>query len=130
MRFSFQIDDDNIYLAARLKSEKLMYTAQPYILFKTFDGEVIKLRGTYVGTQTESVGIPVGNIIVNETEQKHTAHFPITLEQLKKFRDKGIAKIRVGTTPKVRDKMFDQNDGLGEDLYKAYSETQNDLEEF
>ena len=51
------------------------------MLLKTFDGEVIKLYGSQIGSGSETAGIVSGNIVLPVTEISSTAQFKISPQQ-------------------------------------------------
>jgi len=130
MKLSFSFDGENTYLNASMESIDLLYAQEPYILIKTVDEQVIKLTGTVTGSTSESVGVPIGGMIFSETEHTYNAQFPITEQQLALLNEQGIAKIRVGTMPKVHDKKFGKRERFGQKLYKVYLKTKAKYEAF
>ena len=88
------------------------------MLFKTFEGNVIELKGELMGNGSESAGIVSGNVVIPITEISSTAQFtatPFQFEQLKN----GISKVRLSTTPIEHERTF-KKDKIGKKLYQFF----------
>lgn len=81
MKYSVAKQDTAYYIIATVKSDRLNFLKESTMLLKTFDGEVIKLYGSQIGSGSETAGIVSGNIVLPVTEISSTAQFKISPQQ-------------------------------------------------
>ena len=60
MKYSVAKQDTAYYIIATVKSDRLNFLKESTMLLKTFDGEVIKLYGSQIGSGSETAGIVSG----------------------------------------------------------------------
>ena len=121
MKYSVIRQDSVYYIIATVKSDRLTFLKESTMLIKNFDGEVIKLQGSLISS--ESAGVLIGNIVYPVTEISSTAQFKITPEQFEKIKD-GIAKVRLSTIPIEHERTFSK-DKIGKKLYLFYLKERN-----
>lgn len=97
-------------------------------MLKTFDGDIIKLRGKVIGNGSETGGIISGNIVIPVTAIYSTAQFKINPEQFELL-NKGISKVRLSTTPIEHERTF-KKDKIGKKLYQFYLKKKNQDNDF
>ena len=85
---------------------------------RTFDDEVITLKGVVIGSGSQSAGIISGNIVIPITEINSTAQFSITPEELKMLNN-GVSKVRLSMTPMDHEHAF-KKDKIGKKIYQFY----------
>ena len=110
--------DTTYYIIVTVKSDRLIFLNKSTMLFKTFKGNVIELKGELMGNGSESAGIVSGNVVIPITEISSTAQFtatPFQFEQLKN----GISKVRLSTTPIEHERTF-KKDKIGKKLYQFF----------
>lgn len=118
MKYSVVKQDTAYYIIATVKSDRLNFLKESTMLLKTFDGEVIKLYGSKIGSSSETAGIVSGNIVLPVTEISSTAQFKISPQQFE-FLKKGVAKIRLSTIPIEHERTF-AKDKIGKKLYQFF----------
>ncbi len=117
--FSILKQDSLCYIVIKLKSSRVVFSNEPFLKMKTTNGDVIDLKGFVVSSNKSSSyihGYKYGGYISSSTISY--AQFPINRDEIEKLKD-GIIKIRIGTLPKVHEKVF-KKDKIGEKLYKLY----------
>lgn len=118
VKYSVAKQDTAYYIIATVKSDRLNFLDESTMLLKTFDGEVIKLNGSRIGSGSETAGILIGNIVFPETEISSTAQFKISPQQFELLK-KGVAKIRLSTIPIEHERTFSK-DKIGKKLYQFF----------
>ena len=118
MKYSVVKQDTAYYIIATVKSDRLNFLKESTMLLKTFDGEVIKLYGSKIGSSSETAGIVSGNIVLPVTEISSTAQFKISPQQFELLK-KGVAKIRLSTIPIEHERTF-AKDKIGKKLYQFF----------
>ena len=118
MKYSVVKQDTAYYIIATVKSDRLNFLKESTMLLKTFDGEVIKLYGSKIGSSSETAGIVSGNIVLPVTEISSTAQFKISPQQFELLK-KGVAKIRLSTIPFEHERTF-AKDKIGKKLYQFF----------
>ena len=123
MSYSALQQDAKLLIVVTVKSDRLVFSDAPTMMLKNFDGEVIKLEGTNLQSQTKTSGVLIGSMVLPVSELNAIAQFPVAPEEIEFFKS-GIAKVRLSTVPIVHEKTF-SNDKIGRYLYSellyAYS---------
>ena len=128
MKYSVVKQDTAYYIIATVKSDRLNFLKESTMLLKTFDGEVIKLYGSQIGSGSETAGIVSGNIVLPVTEISSTAQFKISPQQFELLK-KGVAKIRLSTIPIEHERTFAE-DKIGKKLYQFFLKQKNKDNDF
>lgn len=128
MKYSVVKQDTAYYIIATVKSDRLNFLKESTMLLKTFDGEVIKLYGSQIGSGSETAGIVSGNIVLPVTEISSTAQFKISPQQFELLK-KGVAKIRLSTIPVEHERTF-AKDKIGKKLYQLFLKQKNKDNDF
>lgn len=128
MKYSVVKQDTAYYIIATVKSDRLNFLKESTMLLKTFDGEVIKLYGSQIGSGSETAGIVSGNIVFPVTEISSTAQFKISPQQFELLK-KGVAKIRLSTIPIEHERTF-AKDKIGKKLYQFFLKQKNKDNDF
>lgn len=128
MKYSVGKQDTAYYIIATVKSDRLNFLKESTMLLKTFDGEVIKLYGSQIGSGSETAGIVSGNIVLPVTEISSTAQFKISPQQFELLK-KGVAKIRLSTIPIEHERTF-AKDKIGKKLYQFFLKQKNKDNDF
>lgn len=128
MKYSVVKQDTAYYIIATVKSDRLNFLKESTMLLKTFDGEVIKLYGSQIGSGSETAGIVSGNIVLPVTEISSTAQFKISPQQFELLK-KGVAKIRLSTIPIEHERTF-AKDKIGKKLYQLFLKQKNKDNDF
>ena len=128
MKYSVVKQDTAYYIIATVKSDRLNFLKESTMLLKTFDGEVIKLYGSQIGSGSETAGIVSGNIVLPVTEISSTAQFKIRPQQFELLK-KGVAKIRLSTIPIEHERTF-AKDKIGKKLYQFFLKQKNKDNDF
>lgn len=128
MKYSVVKQDTAYYIIATVKSDRLNFLKESTMLLKTFDGEVIKLYGSHIGSGSETAGIVSGNIVLPVTEISSTAQFKISPQQFELLK-KGVAKIRLSTIPIEHERTF-AKDKIGKKLYQFFLKQKNKDNDF
>lgn len=109
--------DGQSYIIVTVKSDKLIFSDNPAMMLKNFDGDVLKLEGTNLQSRTETSGILIGYMVLPVSELKAMAKFPVDPADIDFFKS-GIAKVRLSTVPIVHEKSF-SSDKIGKYLYSG-----------
>lgn len=128
MEYSVAKQDTAYYIIATVNSDRLNFLKESTMLLKTFDGEVIKLYGSQIGSGSETVGVVSGNIVIPVTEISSTAQFKISPQQFELLK-KGVAKIRLSTIPIEHERTF-AKDKIGKKLYQFFLKQKNKDNDF
>ena len=128
MKYSVVKQDTAYYIIATVKSDRLNFLKESTMLLKTFDGEVIKIYGSQIGSGSETAGIVSGNIVLPVTEISFTAQFKISPQQFELLK-KGVAKIRLSTIPIEHERTF-AKDKIGKKLYQFFLKQKNKDNDF
>lgn len=127
-KYSVTKQDSSYYIVVTVKSDRLKFLKESTMMIKTFNGDILKLDGSLIDNNTQSVGIMSGNIMIPVAEISSTAQFkvsPIQLESLKN----GVAKVRLSTIPIEHERTF-KNDKIGKKLYQFYLKERNKDDSF
>lgn len=128
MTYCISKQDTTYYIIATVKSDRLKFLKESTMMIRTFDEEVIKLEGTLIDNDTQSVGIMSEDIIIPVAVISSTAQFKITPSQLKSL-EAGVAKVRLSTIPITHERSF-KKDKIGKKLYKFYLKEKNKDDSF
>ncbi len=107
--------DGQLFVVVTVKSDRLVFSDAPTMMLRNFDGEVLKLEGTNLQSQTKTSGVLIGSMVLPVSELNALAQFPVTPGEIEFFKS-GIAKVRLSTVPIVHEKTF-SNDKIGRYLY-------------
>ena len=119
MKYSVAKQDTAYYIIATVKSDRLNFLKESTMLLKTFDGEVIKLYGSQIGSGSETAGIVSGNIVLPVTEISSTAQFKISPQQFE----------LLSTIPIEHERTF-AKDKIGKKLYQFFLKQKNKDNDF
>lgn len=115
-------EHDGLYIVASVLSENLKISENPVLMLKNFNGDLIRLVGKEVSTQTEGgYGVtftgyyPIMGVTVIGSEINAMAKFKIDESQLNLLLC-GIQKIRLSTIPITHEITF-KDDEIGNKLY-------------
>ena len=118
MKYSVAKQDTTFYIIATVSSDRMNFLSEPTMKIRTFNNEVMTLKGVAIGNSSQSAGVVSGNIIIPITEISSTAQFAITPEQFKQLNN-GVAKVRLSMTPMNHERTF-KKDKIGKKLYQFY----------
>lgn len=107
--------DGQLFIIVTVKSDRLVFNDAPTMMLKNFDGEILKLEGTNLQSQTKTSGVLIGSMVIPVSELNALAQFPVDATDIYFFKS-GIAKVRLSTVPIVHEKTF-SNDKIGRYLY-------------
>ena len=105
MKYSVTKQDTTFYIIATVRSDRLKFLKESTFLIKTFDGEIIKLKGDLIDNGSQSFGVMAGNVMLPVTEINSTAQFRISPYQFELIKN-GIAKVRLSTIPIEHERIF------------------------
>jgi len=128
LKYSVVKQDSSYYIIANVRSERFCFLNEPTMKIRTFNDEVITLKGMVIGSGSQSAGIISGNIIIPVTEISSTAQFPVTTDEFEMLNN-GISKIRLSMTPTDHERTF-KKDKIGKKLYQFYLKAQADDDNF
>ncbi|MDO5446617.1 MAG: hypothetical protein Q4F34_02425 [Prevotellaceae bacterium] len=123
MQYSVAKQDTTYYIIATVRSDRLNFLNESTMKIRTFNNEVITLKGVVIGSGSQTDGIVSGNIIVPVTTINSTAQFAITPKEFELI-NHGIAKIRLSMTPMNHERTF-KKDKIGKKLYQFYLEAKS-----
>jgi len=121
VRYTPSWQEGKPYLIVSVKSDRMKFVANPMILLKTVEDEIIKLEGVPLDVSSSSYGMIYSGIIFPIEEFNATAQFPITDEQINLL-DKGIIKVRISMVPMNHERTF-KKDKIGKKLFKAFQKS-------
>lgn len=128
MKYSIAKQDSVYSIVVTVKSDRLQFLANPTLMIRTFNDDVLKLSGAHIGDGSETGGIVIGNVVCPVTEISSTAQFYVTPEQMEQIKE-GVKKVRISTTPIVHEKTF-SSDKIGKKLYKFYLKAKEKEDDF
>lgn len=129
MEYNVTKKGDDYYIIVTATSDRLYFLENPEMKIRTFENEVISLKGEVEGNNRgSSAGYIIGNTVISSTEIKSSALFQLTPEQFIVL-SHGIAKIRLSMRPMNHEKEF-RKDKIGHDLYQLYLNEKKKDEEF
>lgn len=115
---SLSRQSENYLLTLTLNSEERRFLPETTLWMRTFDDELLQLRGSLVDNEVilsakdqETSGFPKRRVVA-------TAIFPITRGQLNLLQ-RGVKQLRLSTIPMTYDVRFSR-DRVGERLYKLF----------
>ena len=118
MKYNVVKQDTAYYIIATVCSDRMNFLNESTMKIRTFDDDVITLKGVVIGNGSQSAGLVTGNIILPITEISSTAQFAITPEQFELLKS-GVAKVRLSMTPMDHERTF-KKDKIGKKLYQFY----------
>lgn len=116
------------YIVIRVSSDRLVFTENPTIMMKLFDGKLIKIEGKSLGSTTNQGGVLIGNVMAPVSELCAMAQFPISEEQIDLLKS-GVAKVRLSTIPLPHERTF-KKDKIGQKLYSFFVKSEKNEENF
>ena len=128
MKYSVSKQDSSYYIIATVRSDRMTFLSEPTMKVRTFNDEVITLKGVAIGNGSQSAGIVSGNIVIPVTEISSTAQFKVTPEQFERIKS-GIAKVRLDMTPMNHERTF-KKDKIGKKLYQFYLKAKSQDDNF
>ncbi len=128
VKYSVTKQDTCYYIIVTVRSDRMKFLKEPTMMLKTFDNDVLKLKGSSLGDGSETGGVVIGNIITPITEINSTAQFQVAPEQFELIR-KGISKVRLTTIPMDHERTF-KSDKIGAKLYKFFLKQKEKDEDF
>ena len=118
--YNVVVQDSLCFLIVSFESGKNTFSAEPILMLKTFNDEVISLQGKTVEGKTSTYGIMSSAGMIPISVNKSMAQFQIRLQDIEKLNN-GISKIRISTIPQIHEKEF-KKDKIGKKLYKMFGE--------
>lgn len=118
MKYSVVKQDSAYYIIATVRSDRMNFLSESTMKIRTFNDDVITLKGTVIGSGSQSAGLVAGNIILPITEISSTAQFAITPEEFEML-NSGVSKVRLSMTPMDHERVF-KKDKIGKKLYQFY----------
>lgn len=118
MSYSVLKQDSVYYIIATVSSDRMKFLREPTMLIKTFDNEIVLLKGELFDTDADVVNVGTGDVMIPASVVRSTAQFKVTSCQFEQIK-KGIAKIRLSTIPIEHEREF-RKDVLGKNLYELY----------
>lgn len=118
MKYSVVKQDTTYYIIATVRSDRMNFLNESTMKIRTFNDDVITLKGKVIGSGSQSAGIVSGNIVIPVTEISSTAQFAITPEEFEML-NSGISKVRLSMTPMDHERTF-KKDKIGKKLYQFY----------
>lgn len=128
MKYSVSKQDSSYYIIATVRSDRMTFLSEPTMKVRTFNDEVITLKGVAIGNGSQSAGIVSGNIVIPVTEISSTAQFKVTPEQFESIKS-GVAKVRLDMTPMNHERTF-KKDKIGKKLYQFYLKAKSQDDNF
>ena len=120
--------DGHPFLLIQVKSDRMKFPALPVVLFKSLDGDTIRLEGKSLEDTQETVGLMIGSMMLPVTEYEARAQFFLTEDKIDFFK-KGISKVRIYLTPINHERTFNK-DKIGAKIYKLFLKAKNKDEDF
>ena len=118
MEYSVVKQDSAYYIIATVRSDRMNFLNESTMKIRTFNDDVITLKGKVIGGGSQSAGIVSGYIVIPVTEISSTAQFAITPEELEML-NSGVSKVRLSMTPMDHERTF-AKDKIGKKLYQFY----------
>lgn len=128
MKYSITKQDSSYYVIATVRSERLNFLSEPTMKIRTFNDDVVSLKGVVIGSGSHSVGIVSGGVVIPVTQITSTAQFSITSKEIEML-NKGVAKIRLSMTPNDHERTF-KKDKIGKKLYQLYLKAKTKEDDF
>jgi hypothetical protein len=108
--------EGQLQIIATVKSDRLVFSDDPIMMLRNFNGEVLRLNGKCLQSRTETGGIIINNMVLPVSELNAMALFPVSEDDIDFFLP-GIAKVRLSTLPIVHEKSFSR-DVIGSYLFR------------
>ena len=122
IKFSISKSDTSYHVIAVVKSGKRKFIGETTMMIKTFDGQVLKLKGKEIDKESTSGWVIIDGFFIPMSHKAYTAQFSIAPEQFEILRQ-GVAKIYVTTIPTPHERSF-KRDKIGLKLYEFYEQIQ------
>lgn len=121
--YAAQEQDNTPLIVVTVQSDKLVFSEEPILLLKTFDGTVIESHGKNINASSTPYYITSGSVAIPVNTINAMAQFPITDDEVELLKD-GISKIRLTTIPIKHEKEF-KADIVGKPLYKLFQKVRS-----
>lgn len=118
MEYGVVKQDSTYYIIATVRSDRMNFLNESTMKIRTFNDDVITLRGKVIGGGSQTAGIVSGNIVIPVTEISSTAQFAISPEEFEML-NSGISKVRLSMIPMDHERTF-KKDKIGKKLYQFY----------
>lgn len=128
MKFSVVKQDSAYYIIATVRSDRMNFLNESTMKIRTFNNDVITLKGNVIGSGSQSAGIMIGYLVIPVTEISSTAQFAITPDEFEMI-NSGISKVRLSMTPSDHERTF-KKDKIGKKLYQFYLKAKSKDEDF
>ena len=128
MKYSVVKQDSSYYIIANVISDRMSFLPESTMKIRTFNDEVITLKGTAIANGGQSIGVVSGNIVIPVTAISSTAQFSITPEEFEMLNN-GVSKVRLTMTPTEHEHTF-KIDKIGKKLYKFYLKVKAENDNF
>ncbi|MBO4662484.1 MAG: hypothetical protein J5630_07275 [Bacteroidaceae bacterium] len=128
LKYSVAKQDTTYYIIATVRSSRMNFLNEPMMKIRTFNDEVLTLRGVAISSNTKSAGIISGNMVLPVTQISATAQFFITPKEFEMLNN-GVSKIRLSMTPMNHERKF-KKDKIGKKLYQFYLRAKDKDDEF
>ena len=133
-RYSIATHNNAYFLVVEIASVVNMYSDgssffnEPVLKIRTFNQEVVTLKGTVVQPKTSYEAVLVGANKTPKPLAVSVAQFPVSAEDMEKI-GHGISKLRLSLLPVNHERSF-KKDKMGLKLYQSYLETKAQEENF
>ncbi len=128
VKYSVSKNDSSYYIVVTVNSDRMHFLNDPTMKIRTFNNDVLTLKGIAIGNGSESIGIVSGNLVIPVSEIISTAQFFATQDQFEQLKS-GVSKIRISLTPMNHERSF-KKDKIGKKLYKFYLKLKNQVDDF
>lgn len=117
--YSVMMNDGQLKIVVTVKSDRLVFSSEPTMMLKNFNGEVLTLKGVDLQSRSETGGLVISNVFIPVTEVRALAEFPVDEKDINFFAT-GVSKVRLSTVPIVHEREFSK-DVIGGYLYSSLS---------
>lgn len=121
--YAAQEQDNTPLIVVTVQSDRLVFSEEPTMLLKTFDGTVIESHGKNINASSTPYYITSGSVAIPVNTINAMAQFPITDDEIELLKY-GISKIRLTTIPIQHEKEF-KVDIIGKRLYKLFQKVRS-----
>ena len=128
MDFSVIKEDSSFYIIVKSCSDDMRFVNEPTMKIRTFNDEVLTVKGVSIDSSSESYGLTFGVLMIPVTEITSLAQFKLTQEQFELLNN-GVSKIRLSMIPKNHERTF-KKDKIGKKLYKYYLDVKMKEDDF
>lgn len=118
VQYSVVKHESGYYIVATVHSERMHFGSESDMKVRTFNDEVLTLKGEVVSSGSQTSGIISGTVVIPVTELITTARYAITPEEFE-ILNHGVAKVRLSMVPVNHERTF-KKDKIGKELYQFY----------